>query len=348
VRLPVIICGDFNGSPNGQVYRYLISQNFKSAYEEHAKQKQQQHHSSTRWISHRNHRGELVPVDHIFYLNPSMQTSERLPALPDWTNLVYYELSQKLFALYRNNSSALHYSTDPDISPAHGNRDTAQDAADVGLVPHHQQERQQPRLLPLELSTILSRHIRDLFSLFDQDNSNYITLDEFEQALNILGFLGENTPALTREEIKIIVQSADKNQDGLIDYKEFCDRFWLALEMMNPDSLQSVTAVSTSGTKQSAMVLSQRLTYARSAWLSRYNQTGVYHQEKQDGENLLEEMKGKMEGSFKTIDRNGEGELALCLVYLLCLLLSYAMPFPSQISVVARGFPGLTPLRLVN
>lgn len=44
------------------------------------------------WISHRSHRQENVPVDHIFYLNPSEQVEKRLPPIPDWTNLVYREI----------------------------------------------------------------------------------------------------------------------------------------------------------------------------------------------------------------------------------------------------------------
>lgn len=44
------------------------------------------------WISHRSHRQENVPVDHIFYLNPSEQEEKRLPPIPDWTNLVYREI----------------------------------------------------------------------------------------------------------------------------------------------------------------------------------------------------------------------------------------------------------------
>ena len=37
VRLPVIIAGDFNGSPSGKVYKYAMSQNYKSSFVEHVK-----------------------------------------------------------------------------------------------------------------------------------------------------------------------------------------------------------------------------------------------------------------------------------------------------------------------
>lgn len=47
-------------------------------------------------------------------------------------------------------------------------------------------------------------------------------------ALEQLGFIGEDSPALTKEEIEILLQSADSNNDGYIDYKEFYDRFWIS------------------------------------------------------------------------------------------------------------------------
>ena len=107
VRIPVLIAGDFNGSPRGAVYSLMTSQNYRSALEEAWKQQVNESVSSTAWnstldlpssmessrsldvtafsngqqptmtweswISHRNHRNEKVAVDQIFYLNPSEQ-----------------------------------------------------------------------------------------------------------------------------------------------------------------------------------------------------------------------------------------------------------------------------------
>eukprot|EP01031_Cornospumella_fuschlensis_P039676 gene39676-48307_t len=66
-RLPVILAGDFNGSPNGGVYRYLLSQNFQPSLLE------DEGHpgGGGKVITHRNHRGDEVNVDQIFVLNPS-------------------------------------------------------------------------------------------------------------------------------------------------------------------------------------------------------------------------------------------------------------------------------------
>jgi hypothetical protein len=35
-------------------------------------------------------------VDHIFFLNPTEQLANRLPPIPDWTNLVYREIFLKM------------------------------------------------------------------------------------------------------------------------------------------------------------------------------------------------------------------------------------------------------------
>lgn len=56
--------------------------------------------------------------------------------------------------------------------------------------------------------------LREVFKRFDQDTSNYVSQEEFTEALQDFGFRGEGTPALTEEEIKILVQSADKDGDG--------------------------------------------------------------------------------------------------------------------------------------
>jgi Ca2+-binding EF-hand superfamily protein len=173
VKIPIIICGDFNGSPKGEVYKYVKSQNYKSIYEDCDVI------PLDKAITHRSHLNKNVLVDHIMFLNPADQTVEKLPLLPDWTNLVFREIIEKMTVKYGRQS---------------GREDV----------------------------------IKNLFSEFYQDNMNYVSKDDFIRALQKLGFSGEGNPTLTPEEIEMLIDSADKNGDGLIDYKEFYDRFWLA------------------------------------------------------------------------------------------------------------------------
>jgi hypothetical protein len=94
--------------------------------------------------------------------------------------------------------------------------------------------------------------MRDAFTVFDYDNSSFISPDEFASALRRLGFLGDGTPALTNEEITALIDSADRDGSGYIDYKEFCDRFWIASENV----------------EQPTGIKGMRTAFKRSSWLS--------------------------------------------------------------------------------
>ena len=174
--------GDFNGSPNGQVYDSFTSQNYQSAFS------QRQEFSSL--VTHKSHRGEAINVDHVFYLNPSDQTEEMLEVVPvpDWTNLVFRELKEKIIATY-----------------GMGN-------------------------------------FYEAFRSFDMEDNEYITKEQFSIAVRKLGFGSEGQPALTSDEISVLLESADKNGDGKIDFKEFCERFWKAdnnLMVADPDDVEN-------------------------------------------------------------------------------------------------------------
>lgn len=88
VKLPVIISGDFNGSPDGQVHSLLVQQRYRNSYVEYT--------GKLDWVSHRSHRQENIPVDHIMLLNPSDQDADKLRPTTDWTNLVYQEVYKEI------------------------------------------------------------------------------------------------------------------------------------------------------------------------------------------------------------------------------------------------------------
>ncbi|CAA0813078.1 Calcium-binding endonuclease/exonuclease/phosphatase family [Striga hermonthica] len=66
--LPILLCGDWNGSKKGHVYKFLRSQGFVSSYDTAHQYTDADAH---KWISHRNHRGNICGVDFIWLLNPN-------------------------------------------------------------------------------------------------------------------------------------------------------------------------------------------------------------------------------------------------------------------------------------
>lgn len=67
--MPIILCGDWNGSKRGHVYKFLRSQGFVSSYDT-AHQYTDSDADAHKWISHRNHRGNICGVDFIWLRNP--------------------------------------------------------------------------------------------------------------------------------------------------------------------------------------------------------------------------------------------------------------------------------------
>ncbi|XP_015878735.1 uncharacterized calcium-binding protein At1g02270 isoform X1 [Ziziphus jujuba] len=66
--MPIILCGDWNGSKRGHVYKFLRSQGFVSSYDTAHQYTDADAH---KWVSHRNHRGNICGVDFIWLLNPN-------------------------------------------------------------------------------------------------------------------------------------------------------------------------------------------------------------------------------------------------------------------------------------
>lgn len=66
--MPIILCGDWNGSKRGHVYKFLRSQGFVSSYDTAHQYTDADAH---KWVSHLNHRGNICGVDFIWLLNPN-------------------------------------------------------------------------------------------------------------------------------------------------------------------------------------------------------------------------------------------------------------------------------------
>ncbi|KAL7147250.1 hypothetical protein ABFS83_06G096100 [Erythranthe nasuta] len=66
--LPILLCGDWNGSKKGHVYKFLRAQGFISSYDAAHLYTDT---DAQKWVSHRNHRGNICGVDFIWLLNPN-------------------------------------------------------------------------------------------------------------------------------------------------------------------------------------------------------------------------------------------------------------------------------------
>ncbi|KAL6972211.1 hypothetical protein U1Q18_031899 [Sarracenia purpurea var. burkii] len=83
VSMPIILCGDWNGSKQGHIYKFLRSQGFASSYDT---AHQYTDADAQKWVSHRNHRGNICGVDFIWLLNPNRS---RKLLKTSWTETVF-------------------------------------------------------------------------------------------------------------------------------------------------------------------------------------------------------------------------------------------------------------------
>ncbi|XWS50248.1 hypothetical protein CRYUN_Cryun12cG0072100 [Craigia yunnanensis] len=86
--LPIMLCGDWNGSKRGHVYKFLRSQGFASSYDTAHQYTDADAH---KWVSHLNHRGNVCGVDFIWLLNPNR-----------YRKLLKTSWSEAVFGMFKN------------------------------------------------------------------------------------------------------------------------------------------------------------------------------------------------------------------------------------------------------
>ncbi|MED6116339.1 hypothetical protein PIB30_099379 [Stylosanthes scabra] len=91
--MPIILCGDWNGSKRGHVYKFLRSQGFVSSYDSANQYTDSYADSHKQWVSHRNHRGNICGVDFIWLCNPNQP---RKPLKTSWAEAVFSILKYQL------------------------------------------------------------------------------------------------------------------------------------------------------------------------------------------------------------------------------------------------------------
>eukprot|EP01038_Epipyxis_sp_PR26KG_P005243 gene5243-7288_t len=315
IRLPVIITGDFNGSPKGRVYKYAKQQNFRSAFEEDCSN--QMFIRNDGRIRHDHfHDDDNDDGDDFQEDNADDQSSPDVREDFD----EFHEAAAQRSDRAKHNNDLGYTLRDPrsinSIPPIYGgerwnkwithkshqNNYVAVDHV-FYLNPSEQVEEKLPEEIPDWTNLVFKEmkqrmldkfgtsNMKEAFSKFDSDTSNHITTEEFKEALGSLGFVGEGTAALTAEEINVLIKSADKNGDGTIDFKEFTDRFWLA-EIEGKERTK----------KLGLMLNSKRLSFARSTWLA--EELPDMETDKTDGNVIINNNENVSNNSNVTIDTN--------------------------------------------
>ncbi|KAL8090002.1 hypothetical protein AgCh_039458 [Apium graveolens] len=93
--IPIILCGDWNGSMKGNVCRFLLSQGFVSAYDiahpyiGHIVNK-------CKWVSHHNHRGNICAVDFVWLHNPNILRKPLKRSFMEALLRNFYQLQSKV------------------------------------------------------------------------------------------------------------------------------------------------------------------------------------------------------------------------------------------------------------
>jgi endonuclease/exonuclease/phosphatase family metal-dependent hydrolase len=165
-RLPIVITGDFNGTNNGRVFRFLTSQGFVSALDstiDAAKRKA--------WVSHKNHHGELVGVDHMFLLNPSSQIT---PIGVSWKDAVFAMVRAKIVEKGLVDDVSAFAAFDENGDGTLSRDEFAEFANNIGLCGE-----KSPGLLPAELEA--------LYESLDKDGNGLVDFGEFVERMDIKG-----------------------------------------------------------------------------------------------------------------------------------------------------------------
>lgn len=173
-RLPVVMCGDFNGSIRGACSRFLQSQGFVSALEE--RRACECDVISSGWVSHMNHHGEAVGVDHVWLLNPSKQKADtdgtRVVAPPSWKAAIYAMIQCKMLekGLISNEDAFKFFDFNEDLGVT---RDEFEVAVEMlGLTGE-------------STPGLLSEEIQTLYDDCDKDGNGEVDFSEFIKKLDV-------------------------------------------------------------------------------------------------------------------------------------------------------------------
>lgn len=163
--MPIILCGDWNGSKRGQVYKFLRSQGFVSSYDT-AHQYSDSEEDAHKWVSHRNHRGNICGVDFIWLLNPDKC---RKPLKASWNEAVFGIIKYLLLqvaSLPEENAFALLKADSSDDRITYSS--FCQALCQLGMV---------------DPDRVNSEEMEDLWSEVDHDGNGAVDYKEFQRCI---------------------------------------------------------------------------------------------------------------------------------------------------------------------
>ncbi|CAI5969878.1 unnamed protein product [Closterium sp. NIES-64] len=183
--LPVILCGDLNGTKQGNVYKLLRAHGFVSSFDS------AHHHSDDdeQWVSHRNHHGNLCGVDYVWVLNPEQH--HRTLAV-NWRTAVFGLIRSKLASAGITNVEAAF---DFFLRAGEGHKA-------MGPLAHG------GRIFP------------EGGAAGDQAAAAF-NMGDFQRGLDRLGLTGVDSIGLTRIEVEELMRSADCQGKGCVDFEDF-------------------------------------------------------------------------------------------------------------------------------
>ena len=79
--MPIVMCGDFNGSPQDPTYQLLRERNFTSSCTD-----------DTPWVTHKTHVGSLLCCDYVFVQNPGDRVG---PMDTHWQAMIFRSTKQR-------------------------------------------------------------------------------------------------------------------------------------------------------------------------------------------------------------------------------------------------------------
>ncbi|KAJ7951405.1 Calcium-binding endonuclease/exonuclease/phosphatase family [Quillaja saponaria] len=164
--MPIILCGDWNGSKRGHVYKFLRSQGFVSSYDT-AHQYTDSDADAHKWVSHCNHRGNICGVDFIWLCNPNESWK---PLKTSWAEAVFGIFKYQLQKASLTDDDAFAFLKDDNYDDFVTYSSFCEALRQVKLIG-----------LPCGLSLL---EVKDLWTEADLDGNGVLDFEEFKKIWN--------------------------------------------------------------------------------------------------------------------------------------------------------------------